>query len=137
MDQVIVFDDGIGGVGVVVPIPGCGLSINEIMVKDAPAGALIVDVSSIPSVRTFRNSWEIKDGVVTEQIDRARAIAHDRRRGARSLEFAPLDRKIIIPGEEVEAEEERVKIREKYAMMQENMDAAPDVGALRALVGDL
>jgi hypothetical protein len=51
-------DDG-GGVAVIVPAPECGLTIEEIAAKDVPAGKPyeIVDVSEIPSDRTFRGAW--------------------------------------------------------------------------------
>ena len=46
------------GVAVIVPAD-CGLSIEEIAAKDVPAGKPyeIVDVSEIPSDRTFRGAW--------------------------------------------------------------------------------
>lgn len=46
------------GVAVIVPAD-CGLSIEEIAAKDVPAGKpfQIVDVSEIPSDRTFRGAW--------------------------------------------------------------------------------
>lgn len=47
------------GVAVIVPAPECGLTIEEIAAKDVPAGKPfeIVDVSEIPSDRTFRGAW--------------------------------------------------------------------------------
>ena len=49
-----------GGVAVVVPTDNCGLTVEEIAAKDVPAGRpwKIVDVSEVPSDRTFRNAWE-------------------------------------------------------------------------------
>ena len=49
-----------GGVAIIIPAPDCGLTIEQIAAKDVPAGVpfSIVDVSSIPSDRTFRNAWE-------------------------------------------------------------------------------
>ncbi len=46
------------GVAVIVPAD-CGLTIEEIAAKDVPAGKpyQIVDVSEIPTDRTFRNAW--------------------------------------------------------------------------------
>jgi hypothetical protein len=46
------------GVAVIVPAD-CGLTIEEIAAKDVPAGKpyQIVDVSEIPSDRTFRGAW--------------------------------------------------------------------------------
>jgi hypothetical protein len=48
------------GVAIIVPAPECGLTIEEIAVKDVPAGVAykIVDVSDIPEDRTFRDAWE-------------------------------------------------------------------------------
>jgi hypothetical protein len=49
-----------GGVGVIVPTDNCGLTVEEIATKDVPSGRpyKIVDVSEVPSDRTFRNAWE-------------------------------------------------------------------------------
>ena len=48
------------GVAIIVPAPECGLTIEEIAAKDVPEGKpfKIVDVSEIPSDRTFRDAWE-------------------------------------------------------------------------------
>lgn len=57
----IIYKTDEGGVAIIVPAPGCGLTIEEIAKKDVPAGKeyFIVDASEIPSDRTFRNAWEI------------------------------------------------------------------------------
>lgn len=56
----IIYPTDEGGVAVIVPAVECGLTIEEIAAKDVPAGKpyKIVDVSEIPSDRTFRNAWE-------------------------------------------------------------------------------
>jgi hypothetical protein len=60
MNQRIIFPTEDGGVAIIIPAPGCGLTIEEIAAKDVPAGKpfKIVDVSDIPSDRSFRNAWE-------------------------------------------------------------------------------
>lgn len=60
MDQRIIYPTDEGGVAVVVPAPDCGLTIEEIAAKDVPAGKpyKIIDVSEVPTDRTFRNAWE-------------------------------------------------------------------------------
>jgi hypothetical protein len=60
MNQRIIYPTDDGGVAVIVPAPNSGLTIEEIAKKDVPAGKpfQIVDVSEIPSDRTFRNAWE-------------------------------------------------------------------------------
>ena len=64
-------------------------------------------------------------------INKAKAIAHDKRREARSAEFAPLDIKATIPSESVAAETARQVVRDKYAVMQVAIDAAADLDAIK------
>ena len=60
MNQRIIYPNDEGGVSVIVPSPNCGLTIEQIAAKDVPAGKpyQIVDVSEVPSDRTWRNAWE-------------------------------------------------------------------------------
>lgn len=60
MNQRIIYPTDDGGVAVIIPAAECGLSIEAIASKDVPAGKpfKIVDVSDIPSDRTFRGAWE-------------------------------------------------------------------------------
>lgn len=56
----IIYPTNEGGVAIIIPAAECELSIEEIAAKDVPAGKpyKIVDVSEIPSDRTFRDAWE-------------------------------------------------------------------------------
>ena len=63
-------------------------------------------------------------------MTKAKSIAHDFRRAARAEEFKPLDIKATIPSEQAQAEAERQKIRDKYATMQDQIDAAKSVEEL-------
>ena len=67
-------------------------------------------------------------------LTKAKDIAHDKRRAARSAEFAPLDIKATIPAEATAAEEARQTVRQKYAEIQTNIDAASDVTSLKQIV---
>lgn len=60
MNSRIIYPTDDGGVAVIVPAPGSGLTIQEIAAKDVPFGKpyRIVDVNDIPTDRTFRNAWE-------------------------------------------------------------------------------
>ena len=60
MNQRIIYPNDDGGVAIVIPAPQCGLTIEQIVAKDVPAGKpfKIVDVADIPTDRTFRNAWE-------------------------------------------------------------------------------
>lgn len=69
---------------------------------------------------------------ITINIAKAKTIAHDKRREARSAEFAPLDIKATIPSEATAAEAARQAVREKYAAMQTAIDSASTVDEIKA-----
>ena len=75
--------------------------------------------------------------MITINMNKAKEIAHDKRRAARSTEFAPLDIKVTIPSEAQAAEAARQQVRDKYAEIQNNIDAASDVDTLKQIVGAL
>ena len=72
--------------------------------------------------------------MITVDMTKAKAIAHEKRRQARAEEFAPLDIKATIPTEAEAAEAARQVVREKYATMQEQMDAATTPEELKELL---
>ena len=70
-------------------------------------------------------------------IDKAKDIAHEKRRAARAEEFKPHDEVIMkqIPGNDMtEAEAARQAIREKYEELQTQMNSAETVEELKALL---
>jgi hypothetical protein len=69
---------------------------------------------------------------ITINITKAKNIAHDARRMARSAEFAPLDIKATIPSEATTAEAARQVIRDKYATMQTSINSASTIDAIKA-----
>jgi hypothetical protein len=72
MTQAIIFTNDNGGVSVVIPTGE--LSIEEVLIKDCPAGAIIVDADSLPTDRTFRDAWELVDGQVVVNETKKQAI---------------------------------------------------------------
>lgn len=74
--------------------------------------------------------------MITVNLEKAKGIAHDKRRAARTEEFKPFDEAIAkqIPGQMEGAEAQRVLIREKYASLQTAMDAAQTVDELKSLL---
>jgi len=67
-------------------------------------------------------------------LDKAKNIAHDKRRLARSKEFAQWDTLATVPAYAEVAESERQKIRDKYEKLQNDMNAAENVEDLKALL---
>jgi len=72
--------------------------------------------------------------MITINITKAKNIAHDARRNARSAEFAPLDIKATIPSEAAAAEAARAVIRTKYAEMQTAIDASVTVDEIKQVM---
>lgn len=70
--------------------------------------------------------------MITINITKAKDIAHDKRREARSAEFAPLDIKATIPSEATVAEAARQAVRDKYANMQTAIESASTVDEIKA-----
>ena len=76
--------------------------------------------------------------MITINLDKAKAIAHDKRRAARAEEFKPHDEVIMkqIPGNDAAAvEAARQEIRDKYADMQVAIDAAESADELKVILG--
>ena len=72
--------------------------------------------------------------MITINVTKAKTIAHDVRRAARTEEFKPYDDAIAkqIPGQSEGAESARQVIRDKYAAMQTAIDAASTVDEIKA-----
>ena len=76
--------------------------------------------------------------MIVVNIDKAKSIGHDMRRAARAEEFKPHDEVIMkqIPGIDAQqAEAARQAIRDKYAAIQEQIDAAATPDEIKAALG--
>ena len=132
----IIFQSDSGGVSVIVPTGSV-----ELALKDVPEGVAceIVSADNIPSDRYFRNAWVADGAAVAVDLGKAKDIGHDIRRQQRAEEFKPYDEVIMkqIPGADaVAAEEARQAIRDKYAAIQDEIDAAEDPAAIKAALED-
>jgi hypothetical protein len=81
MPQVIIFTNDTGGVSICIPTGE--LSIEQVQAKDTPAGSIVVNASSLPNYDFF-DAWELANGVVTVNLDKAKAITKDRLRAERT-----------------------------------------------------
>ena len=78
--------------------------------------------------------------MITINMDKARVIAHDKRRASRAAEFEPFDEVIAkqIPGASAaEAEAARQEISEKYVTIQNEINIAADIKQLTEIVSSL
>lgn len=69
-------------------------------------------------------------------LQKAKIIAHEKRREARDVEFAPHDEAIAkqIPSKIESAEAARQEIRDRYASIQVQMDEAQNVDELKSVL---
>ena len=72
--QVIIHTNSNGGVSVTVPTGE--ISVQAVLEKDCPAGAIIVDDSTLPqgADAQFFDAWELNGSTVTVNFEKAKAI---------------------------------------------------------------
>ena len=70
MASVIVYTNSNGNVSICFPTGE--LDINDVLTKDAPAGAIIVDADSLPT--EYFDAWELVDGQVIVNETKKQAI---------------------------------------------------------------
>ena len=145
MSQKIVYENPDGSISIVHPVPGIG--VTSIISSTVPSGAPyeIIDETALPTDRLFRGAWTATGigstdaTTITEDLTVAGEIAHDMRRAARNVEFAPYDELFSkqIPGTDlVAAEAAREEIRTRYAGIQSAIDAAADVVGIKSALTD-
>lgn len=91
MATVIIYTNDNGGVSVTVPTGE--ISIEAVLTKDCPKGALIVENNALPQGvgASFFDAWELADGVVTVSLTKAKDITKKRLRAEREPLLAAQD----------------------------------------------
>lgn len=90
MAQVIIFTNDNGGVSVCVPTGE--LDIQAVKAKDTPSHSIIVDSADLPEAdNDFFDAWELNDGVVSVNLDKAKTITKNRLRAERAPLLAAQD----------------------------------------------
>ena len=59
---------------VCVCVPTGEISIQEVLAKDCPSGATIVDSATLPQDNTYFDAWRLVDGVVVVDLEAAKVI---------------------------------------------------------------
>lgn len=134
MSKIVYFDPDENNLAVVHPTGE--VPIDELVKTVVPDGVSyeIVPDDAIPSDRTFRDAWVSTGSTITEDLTKSKEIGHDYRRAKRAEEFAPHDDVIAkqIPGADADAAEAaRSEIRAKYAVIQDQIDAASTTGEIK------
>jgi len=83
MAQVIIYTNDTGNVSVTVPTGE--ISIEEVLAKDCPDHAIIVDILELPEEHNdFFNAWELVDGKIKVNLDKAKVLTKERLRKERT-----------------------------------------------------
>ena len=73
MSQVIVYTNATGNVSICFPTGE--IPIEEVLAKDCPPGAIIIDIAELPPLDdVLFNAWTIKDGKVVIELDAAKTL---------------------------------------------------------------
>ena len=72
MKQIIIYTTQAGNVAVCIPTGE--LPIEEVLAKDCPEGAIIVDADSLPADNKYFNAWELVNGQVIVNETKKQAI---------------------------------------------------------------
>jgi hypothetical protein len=136
MSQCIIFTNEAGGVSVTIPTGE--ISIEAVLAKDCPKGAIIVEQSSLPNQHNdFFDCWELIDGKVEVNLAKATEITKKRLRAEREPLLAAQD--VLFqralesgaPTTAIVAEKERLRNITSLA------DSATTLDELRALKAEV
>jgi len=72
MASVIIYTNDNGGVNICIPTGE--LSIEQVLAKDCPNGAIIVDDSALPIENEYFDAWELINGQVIVNETKKQAI---------------------------------------------------------------
>jgi hypothetical protein len=90
MSQVIIFTNENGGVSTCIPTGE--ISIEAVLEKDCPKGAIIVDSATLPNQhQDFYDCWELIDGKVEVSFPKAVELTKKRLRAERTPLLAAQD----------------------------------------------
>jgi len=136
MTQVIIFTNENGGVSVTTPTPEFleTHTIEDVLAKDCPVGALIVDQDDLPNEDSdFFNAWRLVDGVVSVDLAAAKEITKTRLRIEREPLLAAQD---VLYMRATEASQDTTAIvaeKQRLRDLPALADACTTLDKLRAL----
>jgi hypothetical protein len=90
MTQIIIYPNEIGNVAITIPTGE--INIEEVLIKNCPTNAIIVDSNELPNEHEdFFNAWELVNGKVVVSLDKAKEITKERLREEREPLLAAQD----------------------------------------------
>jgi hypothetical protein len=134
----IVYTNDEGNLSVMIPIDKSGLTLEQIIGLSIPEGTdyHILDGSKLPQDRRFRDAWVLDQGVVKEDLDKAKVIHMDRIRIYRDKKLAELDaeqsKRISMDQDWSDIKTEKQRLRDIPQTL--DLSAVTDVEALASTI---
>jgi hypothetical protein len=129
MSQVIIFTNSNGGVSTCIPTGE--ISIEAVLAKDCPKGAIIVEASSLPTDNDFYDAFELADGKVTVSLAKATEITKKRLRAEREPLLAAQD--VLFQRAQESGADTTAIVAEKQRLRDITNFSATTLEALRSL----
>lgn len=134
-NQCIVYTQDSGYAALVIPTGE--IPLEGVIAKDIPKGVQykVMAMNELPDDHIFFDAWVLGDTGIEYDMVKAKDIGHAMRRAARAEEFRPHDEIIMkqIPdADNAAAEEARQRIRLKYALIQDAIEAAQSTDEIKA-----
>jgi hypothetical protein len=79
MTKCIVYQGEGNSVSIVFPAPDCGLTVEQIALKDVPFGKpfKIIDIADLPTDQSTRNAWVVDETDLTDGVGADYGIGSD------------------------------------------------------------
>jgi hypothetical protein len=70
MTNYIIYQTDNGGVAVIIPAPNCGLTVEQIALKDVPSGKpfKIIEATDLPTDKSQRDGWTVDEADLTDGV---------------------------------------------------------------------
>jgi hypothetical protein len=134
MSQVIIFSNSSGGVSTCIPTGE--ISIEAVLAKDCPEGAIIVDSSTLPNQHNdFYGAWELIDGKIEINFSKAVEITKARLQAERIPLLAAQD--IAFQRALEEGKDTAAIVAEKQRLRDITNITATTLDELRALKAEV
>jgi hypothetical protein len=120
------------------------VKIGDTWVPDPDITAIVIDTDEMPGGnglgydKTFYHAFKHGGGrKIDVDMPKAKELTHDKRRAKRAAEFGPLDIEATIPDKQQDAEAKRQAVRDKYTVIQGDIDSALTPDELKEIINKL
>lgn len=113
-------------------IPTGEVPLEDVLAKDCPPGAFIINADALPSDNEFFDAWKVAGNAVTVDMPAARGIWRDKMRQARAPKLAALDVEFMRAVERGDAAAQADIAARKQALRDVTADPAIESAATTA-----